>query len=135
MADKHTNQDISTFTSPQNFNTSSTYHDGHVKWYAMLVGGLFSWKNIDYSYRVAFENNGRGYLTNIFNVNSYLTGLQTGLDWTQTSSASTMWSGNTAYISVDGYYLVGAEVFGIPIGYKHKTTWNRTVEMSLPWLA
>lgn len=140
-ADKQTNggevilpkqQGSKLLVSPQSIST--TYTDGHVSWYAALIGGTFSWKNIDYHYTVSFNSNGSGYISGVSNVTSYLTGVQIGLSWTQTGNNS-FGSGSTAYLSVSGYYLVGAEVAGFPVGVKYHTTWEKNVTHSLPVLA
>lgn len=107
------------------FDLAATFN-GHAEWYSFLVNGTFSWKNIDYTYTTGYDARGKGYLTGISNVNSYLTGLQVAMSWTQTSNSSFV-TGTTAKLRVGGYYLFGVEIGGFPIGYRHYTTWDRDV--------
>ncbi|MEX3922281.1 hypothetical protein AB4Y43_39950 [Paraburkholderia sp. BR10872] len=112
------------------FQTSPLY-TGHVSWFATLLGGTFSWKNIDYKYEVGFDSKGKGYMSKVYDVTSYLTGIQIGLSYTQTKNRS--WaSGDTAHLIVDGTYLLGAEVAGFPIGARVDTTWENTDTKDMP---
>ncbi|OBY79902.1 hypothetical protein BBG47_09135 [Paenibacillus sp. KS1] len=117
----------------EDFNTlgSSPLYTGHVKWYAALLGGTFSWKNIEYKYDVSFDKKGNGYMSRIYDVSSYLTGIQIGLSYTQLKDRSWV-SGDTAHLIVDGTYLVGADIFGVPIGVKVETTWEKTDTKDMP---
>lgn len=126
-ADQQTNNKEMKF----GINGTSPMYTGHVDWYALLIGGTFSWKNIDYKYEVEFDVNGKGYMSKIYDVKSYLTGVQVGLSYTQTQDRS--WpSGGTAHLVVDGQYLVGAEIGGVPVGAKVNTTWENTDTKSMP---
>lgn len=104
-----------------------------VSWFSPIVGATFNWKNIDFSYDYEHGSNST-YLTNIYNISSYISGVHIAIDWHQTSTSGTMWSGNTAYLQIDGYYLGAAEILGVPVGVKVNATWNRSVEIDLPIL-
>ncbi|MCC3382134.1 hypothetical protein ACFQ5D_03605 [Paenibacillus farraposensis] len=92
------------------FGLAATFTNGHESWYSFLVGAAFSWKNVDYHYTSGFDKNGKGYMTGVSNVTSYLTGFQAGLSWTQTNNSSFA-TGKTAKLRVSGYYLFGAELY------------------------
>jgi len=39
---------------------------------------------------------------------------------------------NTANLTVKGYYLVGSEVYGVPIGMKYQSTWTNSKTHTFP---
>lgn len=125
-ADRASNGGTIVIPKESKINPALKMTDGHANWFAALLFGAFSWKNIWYHYDVAFDSKGYGYLSKISNETSGLTGIQLGLSWTQTGANSSC-SGNKAFLKVNGYYLVGAEVYGVPVGYKQNSTWTQTV--------
>lgn len=109
-----------------------TYTDGQITWYQLLILGAWSWKNIYYNYKITWDQNySNPGLSGISNITSGLTGLQARLSWTQTS-ASSSFTKNTANLTVKGYYLVGSEVYGVPIGMKYQSTWTNSKTHTFP---
>jgi hypothetical protein len=101
-----------------------------ISWWAPFSGwpmnGLARWNNvvIDYNYD---WSGGRPYFVSYSNVTSYIGGLDI-VSWHQTGKAvnfSAKYSNkDTANIKVNGYYLLGVEISGAPIGFTQSDTWN-----------
>ena len=99
-----------------------------VSWYSPLIGATFAWKNVTFEYTYEYDYPDKTFLS-VDNVESYLTGVLVALDWTQTGYASTVgYNGNSISAEVDGYYLLGVEIGGTPIGAKVNSTWYATLE-------
>ncbi|MCM3495969.1 MULTISPECIES: hypothetical protein [Paenibacillus] len=110
-----------------------------LSWWAPFSGGLsgiFTWKNIALVYNYENNSNGLPYFTGVSKINSYISGMQVAVSWTQTTGtktySNTCWDKDTANFVVQGYYLIGAEINGLPIGAKINDTWNRSLQLEKP---
>ncbi|WP_020618911.1 hypothetical protein [Paenibacillus daejeonensis] len=103
--------------------------------FAGVLGGVAAWKNIAIVYDYEFRTNGnsRPYFTGVSSISSYLTGLQIAVTWNQTTGtktySNTCWEKDTANFVIQGYYLIGAEMYGVPVGFKVNDTWNRSLQL------
>lgn len=101
-----------------------------INWYAPMSGGLsgvLTWKNVSIVYNYT-TSGGFSTFTGISSIKSYLTGVQAAVSWEQLSAVKSYSKQckpqDTANFTIKGYYLVGAEIYGVPIGAKINDTWN-----------
>ncbi|MEC0234525.1 hypothetical protein P4H71_09315 [Paenibacillus kribbensis] len=107
-----------------------------INWYAPMAGGLaglMAWKNVAVVYDYEYQNNWP-YFTGVSSIKSYLSGLQVAVSWEQLNATKTYSTKcrnrDTANFKINGYYLLGAEVQGVPIGVKINDTWNTSLTLN-----
>ena len=111
------------------FNSISSFSSGwriHTEsWWAPLPNkfNLATWRNIDFRHNWA---NGR--TTSVTIVGSNISGFQLGVSWIHRFGHATVHhlsSGSIVSLEVTGNWLVGASIFGVPVGAQIPDTWTR----------
>lgn len=124
-----------TCITPNNYAGSDYGYGVHtINWWAPWTGwgwtGIACWKNISFSYSWEKVYSNYAKFTQFSGINSYLSGINIAISWNQTSFYPTsVPNGNASSISVSGYYLLGVEIGGVPIGAKINDTWNKEVAL------
>ncbi|MGG0823989.1 hypothetical protein ABE099_14045 [Paenibacillus turicensis] len=109
----------------------SIFDSGTESWWSPAIGNVFSWKNIVWKATFRYDSKGNGSINTVTATDSYLTGVNTGIDWKQTLDNS-YGSGDTLKLKVNGYYLLGLTIEGYELGAKVNGSWSRDVKISLP---
>lgn len=110
-----------------------------ISWHAPFSGwgftGLATWKNVTVTYSYDTKDN-YPYFTGVSSIKSYVSGFQVLIDWHQTGASKTYSETckpkDTANFTIDGYYLLGAEIGGIAIGAKINETWTPSLQINPP---
>ncbi|GJM70503.1 hypothetical protein HMSSN036_27190 [Paenibacillus macerans] len=123
---------------PTSFKTfaEDTYN---INWYAPFSGwgltGIATWRNVTATYSYDYKDNWP-YFTGVSSIKSYLSGLQVLISWEQTGASKkyteTCRPKDTAEFTVKGYYLLGFEISGFPIGAKINDTWPPSLQLTPP---
>ncbi|WP_228469422.1 hypothetical protein [Paenibacillus sp. JNUCC31] len=106
-----------------------------ISWFAPFTawgfGGATATKNISVQYSYKYVNNWPQY-TGVSKIGSHLGGLNL-ISWEQTSASKTYSQKcapkDKANFKVNGYFLLGAEVAGFPIGAKVNDTWEGSLTL------
>lgn len=106
------------------------YNDSYtITWWSPYAGGLMglaSWDNVAFNYKYKFVNSYPQFV-GVYNINSYCTGLNIA-SWYQTNASYNIGKTNTyndtAFIKVQGYYLLGVKIGVYDIGAKVHDEWN-----------
>ncbi|MDR6724371.1 hypothetical protein J2W91_002839 [Paenibacillus amylolyticus] len=98
------------------------------------LAGAFATKNITINYSYKSVNNWPQF-TGVSSIKSHLGGLNL-IGWEQTGGSKTYSQKckpkDTANIKVVGYFLLGAEIGGVPIGSKMNDTWEGFLSLHPP---
>lgn len=98
------------------------------KWMPLNIFNIFCNFNTDVSYIYNYKNN-NPYFIKGTDVDSYTTGLNIALSWTQTSKQQNVQENGRKLSSiVNGYWLTGVEVAGFPIGFKYKQSYETVLK-------
>ncbi|WP_350344088.1 hypothetical protein PRVXT_000462 [Proteinivorax tanatarense] len=124
------------------FSFGSSTDIDTLRWYSPFAGwGIKAacWKNISFKYdyqRVPYQTQYLQFTSSnpVRNINSYLSGIQIGISWTQTNSTYTISSNvvprDTVNFKVDGYFTLGVEIAGFPAGITKSDTWERSYTLN-----
>ncbi len=111
----------------ENNNKLSKSYEGTetvTKWMPLNIFNIFCNFNTDVSYIYDYKNN-KPYFVKGTDVTSYTTGLNIALSWTQTSKQQNVQQNGQKLSSiVNGYWLTGVEIAGLPIGFKYKQSYE-----------
>ncbi|MBT2282199.1 hypothetical protein J7E78_01355 [Paenibacillus polymyxa] len=98
------------------------------------LAGAFATKNITINYSYKYVNNWPQY-TGVSSIKSHLGGLNL-IGWEQTGGSKTYSQKcspkDTANIKVVGYFLLGAEINGFPLGSRMNDTWEGSLSLHPP---
>ncbi|MGX1831454.1 hypothetical protein ACWIE6_24780 [Paenibacillus taichungensis] len=98
------------------------------------LAGAFATKNITVNYSYKYVNNWPQY-TGVSSIKSHLGGLNL-IGWEQTGGSKTYSQKcspkDTANFKVVGYFLLGAEINGFPLGAKMNDTWEGSLTLKPP---
>ncbi|MNW47945.1 hypothetical protein D3C74_252920 [compost metagenome] len=88
--------------------------------------------NVSYDYSYTFNSNDDPYFTSLSNIKSQLDGIHL-YTWVQNNASynftKTNYNNDTAKIKVLGYYLLGIEWNGVPIGATMSDEWNCSLRL------
>lgn len=114
-----------------------------LNWYSPFSGwgmtGIANWKNIAFTYRYQIlpsQTQYRQFTTSnpVYDISSHISGIQVGVSWHQTNAiyniSTSVVTRDTANFTVQGYYRLGVEVIGFPIGVTKNDTWTRSFKLN-----
>lgn len=96
----------------------------HIKWWApasSVAAGVFCYKHIIFNYTLDGPS-----LTGLSEFSSYVSGFLNASSWHQNYADYSLIGDIGAEIDVDGYWILGVEIGGHPIGFTIDDVWYRT---------
>lgn len=128
--------EITATTSTEDFSVMN--QDAYtISWWAPFsvfgLTGVFSWRNVTVSYDWDWEGSYRVF-TGIRNVESFLTGPQIAVSFHQTGYGvnyeRVCRDNDRANFTIEGYYLLGVEYNGFPIGARASGSWDAWLRLA-----